>query len=206
MARLINNNKDIEGIITKTKSSKGIKTVRHKISQFADDSTFILRRGDVSAALATLALWCAATGMRENEKKREVMLLGSMRERDAAGNLTRPPPGIDPRTIINDREHLRALGVPMGNEFSIVGWWRKKYSEIKTRISKWHGLGSLSLAGRNILVQAIVYGCMRYWFFTLPVPEEIISDVEADVKQLLWSAMPELQANERGTAKNRNDT
>ena len=87
MARLINNNKNIEGIITKTKSSKGIKTVRHKISQFADDSTFILRRGDVSAALATLALWCAATGMRENEKKREVMLLGSMRERDAAGNL-----------------------------------------------------------------------------------------------------------------------
>lgn len=87
----------------------------------------------------------------------------------------------------------------MGNDYNITAWWRKKYT-VKTRISRWSGLGALSLVGRNILVQSIVYGCLRYWFFSLPTPEEIIVDVEQDVKQL-WSAMPELDPNEEGTIK-----
>ena len=60
----------------------------------------MLLRTDVTAALAMLTIWCAATSMKENTNKREVLLLGTARERDAAGQLLTPlPPEIDPNTI-----------------------------------------------------------------------------------------------------------
>ena len=47
------------------------------------------------------------------------------------------------------------------------------------------------LTGRNILLQSILYGSMRYWFFTLPVPPKIIELIESDAKALLWARHPD---------------
>jgi hypothetical protein len=205
LARLINTNDRIEGIVTKRKTAQGNEITHRKISQFADDSTLMLLRADVTEALKMLSIWCAATCMKENEKKREVLLLGTAKLADATGRyITPPPPEIDPHTIVTSGNTIRTLGVPMGNDLDILAWWRKKYAEVKTRMSKWSGLGKLSLSGRNILVQSVVYGCLRYWFFSLPVPVEIANDIETDVKQLLWAAMPEFDANEQGTQNKSN--
>ena len=86
-----------------------------------------------------------------------------------------------------DGDTIRALGVPMGNNFDIDEWWLERYREVKQRVSHWHGVSSLSLTGCNILLQSILYGSMRYWFFTLPVPQSIIDIIESDAVALLWA-------------------
>ena len=50
-----------------------------------------------------------------------------------------------------------------------------------------------------MLLQSILYGSLRFWFFTLTMPEEIIDMVESDAKEILWAAKPELRTNEEGT-------
>ena len=45
---------------------------------------------------------------------------------------------------------------------------------------------------------------MRYWFFTLIVPDKIIDLIEQDANALLWAANPELHSNEDDTAKRSN--
>ena len=60
--------------------------------------------------------------------------------------------------------------------------------------------------GRNILLQSIIYGSLRYWFFTLVVPPEFIKIVESAIAlgdktaaaAALAAAQPELA---RGVSK-----
>ena len=100
----------------------------HKISQFAYDTTLIMRPWDVVHCLAMLKIWQRATSMKENDAKREVLLLGSLRRnparvpRELLRNGVRPAP---------DGATIRALGVPIGNDFSNEGWWDTKYAEVK---------------------------------------------------------------------------
>ena len=191
LTRMINENKDIKGVVT---SPKNKAPTRHKISQFADDSTLILRPRDVPAALTTIRIWCSATSMKENASKRELQLLGSLRR-----NPQRVPSALGV-TPVADGDTIRALGVPMGNDLNVLNWWLIRYREIKRRVAMWNGLASLSITGRNILLQSILYGSMRYWFFTLTVPPEIVSIVESDAKELLWATSPELHSDEQGTS------
>ena len=194
LTRMINDNPDIRGISVKANGQK----MTHKISQFADDSALILRHRDVNEALNTIGIWCTATNMRENKGKREILPLGPLKDK---------PEEINPRLtrhgarVAKKGETIRALGAPLGNDFSITEWWQKKYATVKPRIAAWNGLSRLSLTGRNILLQSIFYGSFRYWFFFLTVPDEIIDMIEADAKALLWAAAPELQADEEGTTK-----
>ena len=200
LTRLFNQNRNIYGIVF----TAGKKTYRHKISQFADDSTLILRTADIAEALRTLQIWCDATSMKENETKREILLLGLLRRHpELLGNSVVPSP-LDPTTITRDGTTIRALGVPIGNDFDLEDWWLQRYRTVKPRAAAWNGLARLSLTGRNILLQSILYGSMRYWFFTLIVPDKIIDLIEQDAKALLWAANPELHSNEDGTAKRSN--
>ena len=192
LTRLINNNRSIWGVET---HSRG-RTTRHKVSQFADDSTLILRLADVGPALKALGTWCKATSMKENASKREIQLLGPLRGRPEL-----LPPELQGNAIVKDGDSIRALGVPMGNAFDEEQWWLTRYKEVKRRVSKWNGLAKLSLTGRNMLLQSILYGSMRYWFFTLIVPDSIVDIIELDAKALLWASNPELHTDEVGTAQ-----
>ena len=142
--------------------------------------------------------------MKENETKREILLLGLLRRHpELLGNSVVPSP-LDPNAITRDGTTIRALGVPIGNDFDLEDWWLQRYRTVKPRAAAWNGLARLSLTGRNILLQSILYGSMRYWFFTLIVPDKIIDLIEQDAKALLWAANPELHSNEDGTAKRSN--
>jgi hypothetical protein len=60
------------------------------ISQFADDTTLILKNANqLAPAFRAIQKWCSATGMRENIKKREGLPLGGYR--------------VDPRFITGSR-------------------------------------------------------------------------------------------------------
>ena len=61
----------------------------YKISQFADDTTLMMRSvKEIKAVEAGLKRWCRATGMKENVSKREGLAMGSYRH-------TEMPEGIE---------------------------------------------------------------------------------------------------------------
>jgi hypothetical protein len=134
--------------------------------------------------------------MRENAAKREILPLGPLRPADMPARLA--PAGAK---IKKPGERVTALGAPIGVDFDLEEWWEARYQVVKPRIAAWHGLGRLSLDGRNILLQSILYGSMRYWFFFLTVPDKIVDAIEEDAKALLWSAAPDFSSDEIGTAK-----
>ena len=86
---------------------------RHKLSQFADDTTLLLGRvSEIAPALRAVAFWGEATGMRENTKKREGLALGKFRGR----NLGR---GIK---WVEEGKWAKSLGAPIGNDLDAVKW------------------------------------------------------------------------------------
>jgi hypothetical protein len=145
------------------------------------------------------------TSMKENETEREILLLGLLSRRpELLVNRLVPSP-LDPNTIVFDGTTIRVLGAPIDNDFDLEDWWLlQRYRTDKPRAAAWNGLARLSLTGRNILLQSILYGSMRYWFFTLIVPDKIINLIKQDAKALLWSTNPELHSNEDGTAQRSN--
>jgi hypothetical protein len=89
----------------------------------------------------------------------------------------------------------------MGNNVNELEWWRKKYRQVKQRIAAWRSIAHMSITGRNLLLQAILYGSIRFWLFSMTIPDEIITLVESDAYHLIWASNPELFTNEEGTAK-----
>ena len=144
-----------------------------------------------------LGTWCDATAMKENAAKREGQLLGKLnRQRHRA-----PTGIIRDDAWVKDGDSIRALGVPMGNNLDELRWWSKKYREVKQRIAAWKSTAHMSITGRTLLLQAILYGSIRFWFFTLLINEHILSCVESDAYHLVWASNPELLSNEDGTSK-----
>ena len=68
--------------------------------------------GDEDEARSILGTWETATSMLEKSTKREGLLLGSLRKH---------PEKAPPDMVVNwtpDGDTIRALGVPIGNDFS----------------------------------------------------------------------------------------
>ena len=87
----------------------------------------------------------------------------------------------------------------MGNDFDEEAWWLSRYRTVKARIAQWPCLRRLSISGRNMLVQSILYGSFRFWLYMLVMPQSIIRRIEEDAKQILWATNPQLQTDEEGT-------
>ena len=125
--------------------------------------------------------------MRENANKREGMLVGKLnRQRDRA-----PAGIIKDDGWVKDGDSIRALGAPMGNKLNEVDWWWKKYAEVKRRIAAWKSIGYMSLTGRNMLLQAIMYGSIRFWLFFMALPNVILKELQQDAYELLWAENPD---------------
>ena len=190
LTRLIVNDETITGI--------EINGVRHVISQYADDSTLMGRNeDDWKKEEAHTNTWCKATAMSENASKREGQLLAKLnRHRDRA-----PRNVIKDDAWVQDGDTIRALGVPMGNKIDELGWWTKKYREVKQRVAAWRSIAHMSVTGRNLLLQAILYGSIRFWLFSLVIHSKVVKWVEEDAYHLIWASNPELFSNEDGTEK-----
>ena len=191
LTRLMVNDTDIKGV--------EINGVRHIVSQYADDSTLIGRdEDDWKREEGHVRTWCDGTAMSENATKREGQLLGKLnRHRDRA-----PKHVIKDDAWVQDGDTIRALGVPMGNRIDELKWWKKKYREVKHRIAAWRSIAHMTITGRNLLLQAILYGSIRFWLFSLLIHKQIIEYVEQDAYHLIWASNPELFSNEEGTKKN----
>ena len=187
MTRLFQRSDDIEGVT--------IGNVRYVISQYADDTTLILRPHDTEAAEHLLRVWQSATAMRENMGKREGQLLGAL-----ADNPENAPDDVVPKWLKNG-DTLRALGAPMGNNFDVKSWYESKYRSVKNRVALWPSMRRLSLTGRNMLLQSIFYGSFRFYLYFIEMPYSLVTKMETDAKQILWATQPEFHTDEIGTSK-----
>ena len=114
------------------------------ISQFADDTCMLLHHVDeIKPMNKALKRWCKATGMKENEDKREGLALGWYR--NAA-----MPDGIK---WADEGSWVVSLGVPIGNELNETKWWLKKIEATRAKAMQWVGLFRNSYFGRNLIVQ-----------------------------------------------------
>ena len=132
--------------------------------------------------------------MLENSTKREGLLLGSLRKH---------PEKAPPDMVVNwtpDGDTIRALGVPIGNDFSEHDWWLGRYREVKARVARWPSLRRLSLTGRNMLLQSIYYGMFRFWLYSMVLPTSILKLMDEDAKQILWAHVPHLDDAIEGSA------
>jgi hypothetical protein len=186
LSRMFKRNTDLQGVT--------IDNIRHVISQYADDTTLILKPGDEATVRELLRVWKKGTAMMENVAKREGLLLGALRAHPvrAADNVV--------GAWTPDGSTIRALGVPIGNGFNEYEWWHGKYREVKARIARWPSLRRLSITGRNILLQAIYYGMFRFWLYSMVLSPRILKMMGKDAKQIIWAHIPHLEANEEGSS------
>ena len=184
-----------------------IKGVVTTLSQFADDTSLLLRNTDqLVPAFAAVDQWCAATAMRENVKKREGLAMGMyrgaswmdpqrqerVRRRGTEGH--KIAAGIK---WAQEGEWVTSLGVPIGNDLDHTKWWDKKIQATRDKANRWAGLHRSGFFGRNLVVQTMYFGRLRYWLWSLPMNKTLRAKVQADADRLWWSRDPILDGSVR---------
>ena len=140
---------------------------RYTLSQFADDTTLMMGSiRELEHAERGILRWCEATGMKENKSKREGLAMGQYRQ-EVRRKRTDPscydlPANID---WAAEGDWCRCLGVPIGNDLDAYKWWKAKLEAVRTRSRKWAALFRAGYFGRNLVVQAMFLGRLRYWLF-----------------------------------------
>ena len=171
----------------------------HRISQFADDSTLILKPGDEQEAETCLRIWQQATAMKENKSKREGLLLGQLNN-----NRQRAPAGVMPGDQWQpDGKPIRALGVPMGNRIDYTEWYLARYRTVKERYGLWPAMRRLSIKGRNLILQSMYYGSFRFWLYSIEMPDILLQHLHSDARHILWASSPKLITHEYGSKRAR---
>jgi hypothetical protein len=93
----------------------------------------------------------------------------------------------------------KILGVPFWSTGENNTFWEAFYLKIKRRIANWQRLNSLSIIGRAMLVNFIIYSVPKYCVQTMAAPASVHKYLEADVFQLLWEREPSFDVEETGT-------
>ena len=161
---------------------------RYKLLQFADDTSLILGSIDeLQHAERGILKWCKSSAMRENASKREGLGMGAYRT--VKKHLL--PTNIQWTT---EGEWAVSLGVPVGNDLDPLKWWKQKLKAVRKHATRWLALYRHSYFGRNLIVQGMFFGRLRYWLFSLPMPEEVVKQVQAEADILWWSKEPDLNS------------
>ena len=178
---------------------KGLKGINigksyFKLSQFADDTTIIMgHKNEIALANKAIQRWCRATSMRENIAKREGLGMGTYRNKDLGGGVK----------WIMDGHWCKSLGVPIGNDLDEGKWWQGKINSTRGKTALWVGLSRASYFGRNLITQAMYFGRLRYWLYSLRMSDHVMKIVQKDADILWWARDPKLdeEVNPGGAAQ-----
>jgi hypothetical protein len=96
-------------------------------------------------------------------------------------------------------QYTRILGVPFLSSGENSTFWEALYLKIKRRISNWRQLKSLSIIGRAMLVNFMIYSVPRYWVQTMAAPKWFHKYLQADTYELLWERDPKFDVEDIGT-------
>jgi hypothetical protein len=178
------------------KGLEGVKigTSYFKLSQFADDTTIIMgHTREIALANKAIQRWCRATGMRENMAKREGLGMGRYRNKDLGRGIK----------WVMDGHWCKSLGVPIGNDLDEGKWWQGKINSTRGKTALWVGLSRASYFGRNLITQAMYFGRLRYWLYSLRMSKQIMKIIQKDADILWWARDPKLdeEVNPGGAAQ-----
>ena len=122
--------------------------------------------------------------MRENQKKREALALGKYRKKEMPSD-----------TIwIKEGEWAKSLGNPVGNDLDHNKFWAKKMQAVHSKAKQWINLYKSSYTGRNLIVQAMYFGSIRYWLYTLKMDKQLKNKIQAEADTLWWKPDPDLES------------
>ena len=196
LTRLVNDDPVLQGI------KVGPNTF--KISQFADDTVFLLK--DFSELTRMWELinltYEPATGMKVNVTKTEGLRLGNLCDSQfdketgsriklqlklgtALSASTWVPKGWGIKWC-KKGDYLISLGIPIGWDFSLKDFWRAKYLKCKALLSTWHDVERMSTYGSAMIGNSMVFSRFRYWAHCLATDKKLDAAIEQDVQALVW--------------------
>ena len=131
-----------------------------------------------------------ATGMKVNTAKTEGLLLGALRR------TKKPPTNV---RWCKEGDWIISLGVPTGNVFNELEFWRQKYRKCKALLAGWKDLNHITPWGRAMLANTMILSRFRYWAQVMHVPTEIMQSIASDVQALIWNKECDFDKEEVGT-------
>ena len=166
-------NQDIKGI--------SINGNEIKISQYADDTTLILNGFEKSftAALHDLELFSTISGLKLNNKKTEVLWIGSCTGREDR---------LSPEKNLKwAKDKVRSLGVWISTNSTIS--MNKNYSEklekIRSCLSCWE-YRRLSLLGEIVVLKSLIASQIVYILSPLPTNQQVLDEINNIFYKFLW--------------------
>ena len=191
-----------EALARAIKEDSGIKGIRvgeieYRLTQFADDTQLLLGGYKyLKRTFAILKEYEDATGMRANKKKFEGI---------RGGPLQRKPvpliPELHTEVIkwVQPGDYVRILGIPFWEQFDIKLFYEKLYNKHKSIIAAWRDHTHLTLVGRSMLTNSIIYGRFRFYVQVEPMPKQIQEAVIQDAQAMVWGKEVEFDPEEQGT-------
>ena len=184
-------------LIEQDPNYKGIQVGKNelRLSQFADDTVLFLRHyKDINYVFSTiLPLYEKATGMKVNVTKTEGLPLGRLRNSAPPSSL---PEGI---AWCPEGSYIISLGIPIGNNFDERSFWLEKYYKCKRLLAGWHELSALTIYGRALLANSMIFSRFRYWAQCMHMPTDIVDALCEDVQVMIWAHDPEHDVEEVGS-------
>ena len=159
--------------------ARGTKDINH--AQFTDDTILL---GGASQIIARrfkteLDRYCRASGSEISFRKSQIY-----------GWNINPREMLDISRILNmngvvDWEYFNYLGIPIFKAKPKSSAWNPIIEKIKRKI---HGWGSiwLNLAGKVVLIKAVLNSCLLYQSSLLLAPATVISQIEGLIRSFLW--------------------
>jgi hypothetical protein len=104
-----------------------------RISQFADDTQFLLRGYDqLQRMWAHIQQYEDSTGMKANQKKFEGLRMGRTKKAEVPST-----PHTNPINWVQDGKYIRVLGVPFWEKYDVEEFWLALYRKTKVILASW---------------------------------------------------------------------
>ena len=181
LTRAVKNDPDIVGIT--------IGDATHVIGQFADDTLMYLRGyTSLGPMWKLIHEYEDASGHRANIKKFEGLRCGATRRI--------PPPTDGHNALIQwaGTDWVRLLGIPFWEDnrdrvslkHITDAYWDTLYKKIKKLMAGWKRHVDLTIFGRVLLANMMVFSRIRYPSHCMEVPKYIYKAIVSDTQALLW--------------------
>ena len=168
-----------------------------KITQFADDTQFILAGYKyLKRVFGVLDEYEDATGMLANKKKFEGIRCGAL--------MKKPVPIIpqlrtDIIKWVPKGDYVRILGIPFWENYDINDFYDKLYRKSKALLASWRDPARLTIIGKTMVVGSMFLGRFRYYVEVEPMPKRLMIAIESDVQRLIWGKEGEIDPEEEGS-------
>ena len=185
--------------VVRDKALKGVTIdgTEHKITQFADDTQLILGGYKYLRRMwKLLEEYEGATGMLANKKKFEGIRCGALKRKPVP---LIPALGTHLIKWVKPNEYVRILGIPFWEKYDITLFYEELYDKTRAIIASWRNHDLLTIVGKGMLVNSMIYGRFRFYVNVEPMPKHITQALISDAQALIWNKNEKFEGEEMGS-------